>query len=95
MSECSFCGRRAVYNDRTAGVYRCDRCFQEYVEKNFRKTISQYELVESGDKIIAGVSGGTDSISNLYLLKEHCEYKDNELVSLTTDEGMKVIATRV
>ena len=32
------------------------------------KTITEYNLIESGDKIVLGVSGGPDSISMLNIL---------------------------
>lgn len=43
-------------------------------EKNFKQrileTITKYNLIESGDKIVLGVSGGPDSISMLNILYE-------------------------
>lgn len=89
MKECSFCGRKAVYHQRTAGVYRCDRCFSDYVEKTFRRTISKNDLIQPGDRIVAAVSGGTDSVANLYLLSNFCEHRDVEIISLTIDEGIE------
>lgn len=88
VKECSFCGRRAVYHQRAAGVYRCDRCFTEYVEKQFRQTVAEYDLIESGDTVVAAVSGGTDSLANLYLLADYSEHRDMEVISLTIDEGI-------
>ena len=34
------------------------------------ETIKKYNLIEDGDKIVLGVSGGPDSISMLNILKE-------------------------
>ena len=34
------------------------------------ETIRKYNLIEDGDKIVLGVSGGPDSISMLNILKE-------------------------
>lgn len=89
MTECSFCGRRAVYHQRTAGVYRCDRCFVDNLEKRFRRTVAKNNLIEPGDRIVAAVSGGTDSLTDLHLLAQYLEYKEGELISLTIDEGIK------
>nr|AGF93423.1 PP-loop domain-containing protein [uncultured organism] len=89
MKECSFCGRRAVYYQRTAGVYRCDRCFSKNIEKRFRRTVNKYDLLEPGDRVIAGVSGGSDSVVNLKLLADYSDYRDIEVVSLTIDEGIE------
>lgn len=89
MKECSFCGRRSVYYHRTAGVYRCDRCFKENIEKRFRRTVNKYDLVEPGDKVIVGVSGGSDSVVCLHLLSQYSDYRDIEVVALTIDEGIE------
>ncbi len=89
MRECTFCGRRAVYNERRAGVYRCDRCFKENIEKRFRRTVEKYDLVETGDRVLAAVSGGTDSLTSLILLKDYSEHRDIEVISLTIDEGIE------
>ena len=37
------------------------------------KTIKKYNLIESGDKLVLGVSGGPDSISMLNVLREIAE----------------------
>ena len=34
------------------------------------KTICDYKLIENGDKVVVGVSGGPDSISLLNVLNE-------------------------
>lgn len=78
-----------MYHQPSAGVYRCDRCLKEYVRKKFLRNISQHGLIESGERIAAAVSGGTDSITNLYLLADFAEYRDVEVISLTIDEGIE------
>lgn len=88
MRECSFCGRRAVYRDRTAGVYRCDRCFKENLEKQFRQTVKKQDLVAPEDRVVAAVSGGTDSVVDLKLLTDYMDHRDGEVLSLTIDEGI-------
>lgn len=89
MKKCSFCGRKALYYQRTAGVYRCDRCFTDNIERRFRRTIGKSDLIEPGDKIVVGVSGGTDSLANLHLLAHFSNHRDIEIISLTIDEGIK------
>ncbi len=39
-----------------------------YMLDKVKKTIKRYNLIDKGDKIIAGVSGGPDSVAMLYLL---------------------------
>ncbi len=89
MEECSFCGRRAVYFQRTAGVNRCDRCFEENIEKRFHRTVTKNDLIEPGDRIVAAVSGGSDSVANLNLIAHYSRFKKVEVISLTIDEGIR------
>ena len=37
-----------------------------------RKAIDHYQLIESGDKIAIGISGGKDSLTLLYALSVVC-----------------------
>lgn len=43
------------------------------VEENFLNTIKENNLINEGDKIVIGVSGGSDSITLLYLLNKYKE----------------------
>ena len=43
------------------------------VEENFLNTIKEDNLINEGDKIVIGVSGGSDSITLLYLLNKYKE----------------------
>ena len=61
---------------------------EEYISKNnklelYRKvleTITKYNLVESGDKIVLGVSGGPDSLCLLHVLYSLKEEYNLDLV---------------
>jgi uncharacterized protein (TIGR00269 family) len=47
-------------------------------------------MMQHGDRVAVGVSGGKDSLSLLYVLKNLIDYHDNnnELVAITIDEGI-------
>ncbi len=89
MLKCTFCGRRAAYNRRYAGVLLCDRCLIKSVEKRFRRAIAEHKLLSPGERVAVAVSGGKDSIAAMHLLVEHCGRKNCELVAITIDEGIK------
>ena len=89
MLKCSFCGRRAVYNRRYAGVLLCDRCLLKSVERRFRHAIANNKLVSPGERVAVAVSGGKDSVTCMHLLADYCKQKSCELVAVTIDEGIK------
>ncbi len=55
----------------------------------FRRAIQDYKMIESGDKIAVGVSGGKDSLVLLTLLAEYQKYFDCkfDLMAVTVDMG--------
>jgi cytoplasmic tRNA 2-thiolation protein 1 len=62
------------------------------IESKAARTISKYSMLEYGDKVAVGVSGGKDSLSLLYVLKmlfDQHPNNDNQLVAVTIDEGIK------
>jgi cytoplasmic tRNA 2-thiolation protein 1 len=62
------------------------------IESKAAKTISKYSMIEYGDKVAVGVSGGKDSLSLAYVLKilfDQHPNNGNELVAVTIDEGIK------
>jgi len=87
--RCSFCGRRAVYDRRYAGVMLCDRCLIKSVEKRFRGAVAEHKLISPGERIAVAVSGGKDSVACLHLLVGYCSWRNCELVAITIDEGIK------
>ena len=49
------------------------------MEDRVLNTIKKYNLIESGDKVICGVSGGPDSICMLDILRK---IKENKIINL-------------
>ena len=54
-----------------------------------RRAVDDYEMIEDGDKIAVGISGGKDSLTLLYALSELRRFypKKFELVAITIDMG--------
>ena len=56
-----------------------------------RKAINDYQMIENGDKIAVGLSGGKDSMTLLYVLKSLQRFypKSFELMAITVDPGFE------
>ena len=85
---CSFCSNKAIY--KKGSKYYCKNHFIEYFENKVLETIRKYKLIEKGDRIGVGISGGKDSLSLMFFLNK---YKDvlgiKKLVGIHIDEGIK------
>jgi cytoplasmic tRNA 2-thiolation protein 1 len=93
MPCCTKCHKaESLFHRAHSGEYLCKKCFLRSIESKAAKTISKYSMIEYGDKVAVGVSGGKDSLSLLYVLKmlfdEHPN-NGNKLVAVTIDEGIK------
>ena len=58
-----------------------------------RRCVDDYHMIEAGDRIAVGVSGGKDSLALLVLLAGLREYfnKPYELEAITIDMGLGTI----
>jgi cytoplasmic tRNA 2-thiolation protein 1 len=93
MPCCNKCQKsKSIYYRAYSGEYLCKECFLRSIEDKAARTISKYSMIEYGDKVAVGVSGGKDSLSLLYVLKvlfDQHPKNGNELVAVTIDEGIK------
>lgn len=89
---CGKCEKaESVFHRSYSGEYLCKKCFMRSIEEKTAKTISKFSMMQHGDRVAIGVSGGKDSLSLLYVLKKLFDDHDNtnELVAVTIDEGIK------
>ena len=93
MPFCTKCQKeQSLYHRVYSGEYLCKKCFLRSIEIKAAKTISKYSMIEYGDRVAVGVSGGKDSLSLLYILKMLFDQHPNNangLVAVTIDEGIK------
>ena len=57
------------------------------------ETIQKYNLIEPGDKVVLGVSGGPDSMAMFYILKEFSQKMNFEIVVSHIHHGIRKEAT--
>jgi uncharacterized protein (TIGR00269 family) len=90
MKLCSSCKKRAIYFRVNEGRYYCERCFSKNIEDRVKRTIGKFHLVEDGDRIVVGLSGGKDSSNTLYILKKIFDQNPKiKIMAITIDEGIK------
>ncbi|HJJ86353.1 MAG TPA: TIGR00269 family protein, partial [Methanocorpusculum sp.] len=83
MADCYLCGKRAVF--RTEAGPLCAGHFSKWYEDGVANAISRYSMVNPGDRICVGFSGGKDSTVLLAALGRL--NLDAELVAVPVDEG--------
>ena len=91
MSEdkCSKCGEEAVIHREYEGRSLCKKHFTISVNKQVKKSIRKADMVESGDTIAVGLSGGKDSAVLLdQLVQIFGERPDIKIVGITVHEGI-------
>ena len=87
--SCSKCNGIAAVYLPYGNENLCKKHFVESFEKRVRRTVREFKMIEKGDRIGVAVSGGKDSMSMLYMLKDICESMRVPLVALSVDEGIK------
>ena len=85
--KCS-CGLEPIYFRRYSGQYFCKSCFNTYFETKVYETINKHNLIEPGEKVAVGVSGGKDSTVLLHILNKLSKQLKIELYPITIDEGI-------
>ena len=80
----------SVYSRPYSGETLCKKCFLFSIEDKTRKTISKYSMLQHDDRVAVAVSGGKDSLSLLYVLKNIFEMGHRGTpIAITVDEGIK------
>jgi len=91
LKVCSRCGRASEIELRYNGLSLCKKCFVSFFERRVRRTIGEYEQIQTGDRIAIALSGGKDSVTVLHLLdKFNRMHGDSiDLVAISIDQGIK------
>ncbi len=87
--ECSKCGEEAVIYREYEGRGLCEKHFSIDINRQVKRTVRKGSLVESGDTIAVGLSGGKDSAVLLDQLVEiFGERPDIDIVAVAVHEGI-------
>ena len=86
--NCDCCENTVVYSRKYSGENLCSDCFSNSIVHKTTKTISKYNMIESGDVVGVAVSGGKDSLSLLQVLKKISLNHNFKLKAITVDEGI-------
>jgi len=88
--KCSKCGKKAVYFAKYNGLYLCKDHFNEMVEKRVKRDLrKQIDLNKNLVRISVALSGGKDSSTTLYLIKNILGNRRNiKITAFTVDEGI-------
>jgi uncharacterized protein (TIGR00269 family) len=64
--------------------------FNQKLENKVKKVITDYNLIDNGDKVAVALSGGKDSVLTLYILDKLLKENDFdfELLAIAIDEGI-------
>ena len=71
-------GFRIIKNMKTENLYQKVKTFSE-----------TWQLFETGDRLVAGISGGADSVCLLFVLKKLCEERKMELIAVHVNHGIR------
>ncbi len=85
--RCRFCGAKA--SGMISGNPSCMECYPRKFEEKVRKTIKRFGLIEPGDRVLVGVSGGKDSAALAGVLSAISDEIGFELEGLYIDLGIK------
>jgi uncharacterized protein (TIGR00269 family) len=88
--KCSQCKNDAIIFLSYANKFLCGKHLVRSLEKRVGNNIRKYDMITGKRKIGVGISGGKDSLTLLYVLKEILgENRKIEIVGITIDEGIK------
>lgn len=86
--RCIVCKKPATIRVEYAGVSFCNEHYDKHFIKKVEKTIRAYKMLQKGDIVLVGVSGGKDSVSLLHVLWRLKEKFDCEVIPLHISLGI-------
>jgi tRNA-5-methyluridine54 2-sulfurtransferase len=86
--QCRSCKQPAKITLPYGKLSYCPTHFTGLIDKRVKSTIRKFNLINAGEKIVVGVSGGKDSMTVLHILGKYFK-KSNEIEALMVNEGIE------
>jgi uncharacterized protein (TIGR00269 family) len=86
--NCSKCNVNSFISLEYAGTQLCKKHFLEMFERRFRSTVREFGMINKGETIALGLSGGKDSVTLLHLLAGLRKVLPFTLIAITVDYGV-------
>lgn len=86
--KCNYCENPVAYSRKYSGESLCSSCFSKSIVRKTAKTISKYKMIQPKNVVGVAVSGGKDSLSLLYVLKQISLNHNFTIKAITIDEGI-------
>src|SRR3954469_13347543 len=68
--KCRRCREPAVIDVRRHNAGFCRDCFLRHCREQVRKTIDDFDMISTGERVLVAVSGGKDSLALWHILRE-------------------------
>ena len=86
---CGICGKPAAVRLDNPQRRLCAEHFMKDAEERVFKAIADENLINDGDRVLVGLSGGNDSTALILILSEYVKsHPDVKLIAVTIDEGI-------
>jgi uncharacterized protein (TIGR00269 family) len=87
--KCRKCGEKAAVNMRQHKLALCRQHFLEWIPEQTQRFVEKYRMFGAGDRILAAVSGGKDSLSLWDVLRRLGYAVDGLYINLGIDGGVR------
>jgi len=92
MPKCHKCGKKAIIYQKYSGMLLCQTHFDEDFNRKIRESLRRTNLFAHEAHIAIALSGGSDSATLLFALKNiFSRRRDIEFSAITLDEGPEVL----
>jgi uncharacterized protein (TIGR00269 family) len=84
--RCDYCGAQAKVYVPHQGIRLCENCFKKNVVSRVKEEVYRFNMLDSSDTVLMGISGGKDSFVLLDVLSQL--HDPSKLIALTIIEGI-------